>query len=614
MLFHRTAALWALGLAALIAAPRAVAQEPPAAPSFERGFFLQQHQGNLQAAAAAYEQALADGNLSAELRREAERRLAECREDLAAADLARLMPAGALVYAELSRPGDHLARLASMAGLARGGENDTKAGGSKPGDAVPLGPGLVLPRDFAISPALFDSLKPVRGVAVAMTSLPRHGPPGGLVVIHPGDASLLRGIVETVAQFLEPQEPIAGHKIYRLGPGGRDQAWLAVTTRLLVLSFDRDQLAGALERLGASTSESLATQNEFGRVQADREDALLFVHVNGPRMRAAIKELHGGAEPPQLNAVLDLDHLEGLTAALRTTRDNLNLEVKLTLAEGQRNLVYSLIRTAPLSQRSLAHVPQGAGLVALLGLNPAGPAIERGSPSASDAPTQSVAAMDLGRELFGNLEELAFFVAPSKQPGLPQIGVVLAVRDAAKSEALWGQLLALPALFAPQVPPPRDVTIEGRAGKQYLLPNAPPLALVRLEGSAIVGGTEEAVASAVGAGEGNRLTDDPQFRPLLSSLTPDSSKALLVHVGRMLKVAGSLDRGSDGPKMAQVGELLDRLAVVVVTNEGPTELVLHAAVSGLPNVPKLVQALAAPRGGRAEISVAAPPPPAAPRP
>jgi hypothetical protein len=114
------------------------------------------------------------------------------------------------------------------------------------------------------------------------------------------------------------------------------------------------------------------------------------------------------------------------------------------------------------------------------------------------------------------------------------------------------------------------------------------------------------MAAVARTGEGNRLTNDAQFQPLLSSLTPDSSKAVLVHVGRMLKVAGALDRGRDGPQMARVGELLDRLAVVIVTQEGPTELVLQAAVSGLPNVPKLVEALSAPRGARAEISVATP--------
>jgi hypothetical protein len=168
-------------------------------------------------------------------------------------------------------------------------------------------------------------------------------------------------------------------------------------------------------------------------------------------------------------------------------------------------------------------------------------------------------------------------------------------------------MLALPALFAPQAQPPRDVTIEGRAGKQFLLPEAPPLALVRLEQGAIVGGTDSAVAAAVRAGSGDSVSDDPQFRPLLSGLTADSSKAVLVHVGRMLKVAGSMDRGRDGQQMARLGELLDRLAVVVVTHEGPTELVVQAAVSGLPNVPRLVEALAAPReGGRPAVSGAAP--------
>ena len=59
--------------------------------------------------------------------------------------------------------------------------------------------------------------------------------------------------------------------------------------------------------------------------------------------------------------------------------------------------------------------------------------------------------MDLGRELFGNIVEASAFVLPASasQPGgppIPEVGIVLAVRQPEKSEALWNQLLTLPVV------------------------------------------------------------------------------------------------------------------------------------------------------------------------
>ena len=100
------------GLAVSLASVAARAEDPAAL--VQKGFYLQVHEGDLAGAAAAFERVVSNSAAPATLRHEAEVRLAQCREDLAAADLARLMPPNAIAYVELSRPGDQIARLAKM--------------------------------------------------------------------------------------------------------------------------------------------------------------------------------------------------------------------------------------------------------------------------------------------------------------------------------------------------------------------------------------------------------------------------------------------------------------------------------------------------------------------
>src|SRR5262249_28032384 len=121
-------------------------------------------------------------------------------------DLARLMPADTLVYAEVAHPGDQAERLIKMLGLIREPGAQTQAGG------ISLGNGLFFPNDFTVSPALVAELKKCGGVAMAMTGLDSHGQPEGLVALHTGNCDLLRGILETTVQVLEPGDPIEGFK------------------------------------------------------------------------------------------------------------------------------------------------------------------------------------------------------------------------------------------------------------------------------------------------------------------------------------------------------------------------------------------------------------------
>jgi hypothetical protein len=260
--------------------------------------------------------------------------------------------------------------------------------------------------------------------------------------------------------------------------------------------------------------------------------------------------------------------------------------------EGHHHLAYALIRTAPCGRSSLEYIPAGVAGVALIGLNPAN--VGSSVSPASEA-GQYVTAMDIGRELFANLDEAALFVAPTAAsaerhagPPIPDVGVVLVAKDVQRSEALWSQLLALPALFMPApAGGVNQVTIEGTAATEYRYPNAPPILLARVKDRAVVIGTAGATASAIrAAAEGKTIAQDAGFKPLLDRLTPSTSKAILVHAGRAAETAAGLARGNEAEELKFFASVLTNLRIALLTDEKPTQFTLRAEATGLPNMPE----------------------------
>jgi hypothetical protein len=547
---------------------------------FERGYYLQVHEENLAEAAAAFEQVMADGAVPVALRAEAKTRLAECREDLVSADFARLMSPDALAYIEITHPGEHVTRLLKMLGLVRAPDVDAaKTAGS------PLGNGLFLPDDFTISPALLAELKKMGGVAAMLSRLDQHGQPDGLVVLHPGSSYLLRGLLETAIQVLEPAEPIEGFKTYR----DPSRGWITVTARLFLIARSREQLTAAVARLHDPRSDSLGARQDFQAWRQDRQRALLFSYVNGRQLMRQFGPMLHGQEARIANTVLDLEHFDSIVAMLGTDDDGVSLRTQINLKPGHHNLAYAVVRTAPLTRRSLAAVPPGVAAVAMIGLNPP-------SADADHGPSNNTASvMDIGREVFANIEEVTMFALPAAGAGgakrsTPEIGLVFAVKDAAKSETLWSQLLALPTLLgAPGVQAVKKVTIEGQVGRVYQFPNAPPVVVVRTAANDLVVGTEGAVSESLKAlATKNAIRSDASFATLLERLTPNSSKALLLDAGRAMQTAIAMS-GGDNREMFVAGMLLKDLKVSLVTDETPMQFGFTVQATGLPNVPAIIK-------------------------
>ncbi|MCA8962897.1 MAG: hypothetical protein KDC38_20380, partial [Planctomycetes bacterium] len=395
-------------------------------PRFYRAYYLETEEGRAEAAAELYRLVIDDPSVSVELRSEATLRWEGCREEIASADLARLLRPETIAYLELTRPGDQLTELASQLGLLRGD------GGSA----------------FGLSPALLDGVLGIRGIAIGINGFDAmRGAPRGILVAHPGDVDVVRGLIETALPVAAaPADPIHGCATYVVEEDF--PVFITLTRRLVLVSPQRSTIERTVERLRGEVGPSLADEPDMHDSLARREEGLFYFGVNLHRLMPMVQpliQLEANRDPELrlLLATADLESLRSVSGHLRVGESGLQLDVELQLAEGHRNLIYDLFRMPSIDPETLAGVPRGAAGFVTAALNPRRPAME--SPSSQRT---AISWMDFGREVFGNIVGVAAFgievdgetLAGAPAPGL---ALVMTVNDPERTEALWTQLLGV---------------------------------------------------------------------------------------------------------------------------------------------------------------------------
>ena len=579
--------------------------------TLRNAYYLEQHEKDLAGAALLYEQITQLRNASPDMRAEAAQRLASCREATKAQDLASLMPADTILYAELRHPGQHLGNLIEMLGLAG---DPLAEPGRTPRIGIPGQPGIVLPQDLSISPALIRELSRFDSLAVAFTGFDlQTETPQGVIVINSGELDLLRGLIETAVQFVRPTDPISGFPAVAIDtPDIR--ATLAFTKRLIVAGTDRALVEGVLDRLSGKTIESLAGSPAFQERMAERSTALLFAHLN---VQNALKIAYAAAqhdsdirESLMMGQVaFDLAHLDSFTLTLGTDTDRLSGELRMALAEGQMNMVYNLVRTPPMRGRALRLAPAGSALVVALGVNPDLTAEGAQDVATKTQTVQAITGLDLAREVFANIREIAIFItppiedasAPSRHP-MPDIALAMVVGDADKSEALWDFVLSLPAKFTQQQSgPPHSEVMNGAEVQAYAMPDGPIIRVARIEHAIIIGLTEEALRSTLdGIAQGQSVLDDPELKAAIARVTDNTCVAAVAHAGRIIRMAAAFAPQCERPLLEAISRTADRTHVALVIDESPTEFRLAGHIGGLPSVDAVIETLA-------ESGVLAPP-------
>ncbi|MFH1748046.1 MAG: hypothetical protein ABIG44_13505 [Planctomycetota bacterium] len=581
-----------LALASQTAALRAESAED----RFYHAYYLEHASGDVAGAAELYAQVAKARQVDAEIKREAQNRLAACREELATDDFAKLMPPNTLAYVELNRPGQRLRGFIDELGLLSHPDDPPRAGENR----------------LAISPAILDAVLGMRGIAAAVTGFdPAAARPSGVVVFHPGDMELVRGLIETALPIqCALVEPIAGYPTYDV----EGEVFVTLTARLVVAGTHRGEIEGVIDRMRSPGEDSLATNPDLAEVLADRQDALLFFCVNPKPLMPLLHGLlaAGATQNHELaiaQALVDLDSLQSLSGRFDLSGHGLLAELTLRLDEGHRNLVYNLMRGPAIDRESLRCVPQGAAGFLALALNDA-PA-DYADPSSPPGGDPIVTALDFGRELFANINGIAVYALPpdgtektGKYPIL-HVAASLTVNDPARSRALWTELFGIASIASgggvslDGMP----FEIEGVTVHRYHFEDDVTVFFAIDDHHLLISSTETAMASSLRASHGGQsVLDDQKFTKPLSCLGPHATLAILGHPARCAQIAKQFMSEDEVAEMEPFLAPMTDTVVCVAVNHSDRMLRISAALTGLPDVGTLVSDLltAEQRRGRAQ--------------
>jgi len=572
--------------------------EPPA--DLYRAYYLENSARDYAAAKTLYDRVIADSGADESVRKQARLRADRCRDELAADNLASLVPPNVLGYVELRKPLALISSLAEAFGLAGKDIRDLLAERPDADATMPF----TLPKQITLSPALVEALSSFGGAAVAITGLENPNQPSGLLIVHHGNDLLLKGVLETGFQFAPTARKIADLPTF----GFQDKAIGVLTEALLIVGTSRNLVEEAVARLEGREGISLASRDDLKDVNARRAGATLFAYVDG---RACIEQArkhlvseHDQREFAQADAVLDFDHFRWATFAFGVRDKTISADLTVRMADDHRNLVFDLLRLPAMNRRTFGFVPADCAGVFGLGLNP----VTAPSASRDDADKGSdhvrISGLDILREFFGNIQEVSAFVvpgsgaSPSKKAGrrgsserIPDAALVIASNDIRKSTALWSRILSLPAMAEGGAPAePKAIDIAGTPARGFEIPEVGTVYLAELDGCLIVGTTKAAVRQSIQAHKKKKtIEDDAVMQAALKRVPSDSSLLLVVNGGRCAAIAAS--QASMGEAMPlNIGASAAKDTVVWFgLGQSASQMSLRIGVTGLPDLNQLIQ-------------------------
>jgi hypothetical protein len=585
-----------------IAASPAPAAATDVQSDLYRAYYLEHERGQYAQAKQLYDQALRSESGS-EIGRAAKAGSNRCRDQLAAKHFAQLMPPDALAYVEFNRPGEVCEKLAEMLGLT--GKSIAEVLSERP--SVNSSTMIHIPNEITISPALFNHVASFGGLAVALTDFDPHHtrPPAGVLVLHHGDTELLRGLLETAFQFSPTAEKIKDIPTFAIQVPEVGRITGVLTESLLIVGTGRDLVEGVVDRLTNPGTPSLGSRKDLADAISPHEGGTLFCYLDLQGMIKIARSTlgdndHARREFAVVNVMADLDNLRWATISMGIDDGSLGARLALRYAENHHSIVYNLMRLPPMSRQCLRNVPKNAAMLFGIGLNPALAQAAANAAGAQTSDQTAVTGFDIPRELFGNIREICAFVIPgtmSKPEGpdapdfIPNVGILLAANDVAKSGAVWGQLLAIQGLIAgDESAEPKQTKIGNTPVTIYNLPNCGNVYVAELDHCLAIGLTRSAMKATLRAHDKQEsILDDEVMGKILAGMPTDSSIMWAAHVGRLAKVAAGT--GNPGIAMAAqpAAELCDNMVAWFGLGQSPNQLTIEGALTGLPDLNKALK-------------------------
>ena len=613
------------------------AQARPASVLLQEGLYAEEIEGNLDAAIKIYEQIAADKSAGARYAAQAMYRLGLCYQkkqdyqnakatfekliarfpeeksiiekiqplldQMSTQDPAALMPAETLVYLEIGSPGKQIETILNM---LKGTplENPLAVISARGGPGVGVGPAGALAS--LLNPSMITEFKKIRGVALGFQAIHSNNPPL-VAVIYPGESDALRGIIIAgLGMMFQAGEPIAGMQTLRMG----DISGAAYDDNIIILASPIDRLTWCVKQYKGITNEpTLVSQNKaFQKLSRKaREQNAYTIWADVDRIFPMLKEEMPDEQRRLIESVGDIGNVDEFTACLSLEENGIAVETNIGFKDGHNCLAYNLIRTPNISKAGFEAVPPEAVAVVSLALSEA----KGGGVAGARKALKKLTGLDIGRELFANIEQVTLFALPPTptsnkhllakniSPIVPCLGLAVTSHNSKRTHQLFTQLLTIANLAMnlsmgeesdqPTIPTPGKYRIGifddvpaycyvGQAGKSTILSLTPEVLQTSLP--------------SVKSGK-SALSTGP-LHEILSQLPSDASKLVTVNAGGAIRLADthlcqSLDVRSDPNRnllsklLGQLAQACDNTNVRLHTGEKANNFALKTSISGLPD-------------------------------
>ncbi len=523
-------------------------------------------------------------------------------EELGNADPAALMPPETLVYIETGSPGRQIETILNMLKGTPFENPLAVLGGGKSGKS----PGDIL--GALMNPAMMAEFKKIRGMGIGVTGVAQNNPPM-VAVLFPGKSDALRGLILAALGMVgTPGEPIEGMQTVNIS----GMAGAAYDDNIVIIAQPADQLAWSVKQYkGVTSKPTLASTNKsFVKISKKaRQENALTLWANVDEVYAGLSKMIPQEHMPQhirmADGIADFKNIDDLIVFFNIQENGIAFEQNIAFKDGHNCIAYNMIRTPNLSRAGFEAVPSEAvGLVSI--------ALGEARSAQSLAVSKSIenfTGLDIGREIFANIEQINLFVLPPDSsssgsnigalPIVANLGLAVTSRNPQQTREILTQLLKVANLVTGQT----DVgQLEQGTGKYQIgLVNNQKLYcyMNQMNKTTVLSLNPDVVETSVSAIRRRRsvCTAGP-LNEAVSKLSPSTSKLMLINVGGGIRVADAyLTATYNNPQnpahktLAQLALACDKTSIQLGTDERINNFNVRLSIDQLPPLDNLFPVL-----------------------
>jgi tetratricopeptide (TPR) repeat protein len=507
--------------------------------------------------------------------------------ELIDSDPAALMPPETVVYFELGSPGKQVETILNM---LKGTPLENPLAVMGRGGAQPQGQSPAQVLNAIFNPSMMAEFKKIRGMAAGFTEI-KNNSANGIIVFYPGESDALRGLIMAGLGIAgKPAESIDGMNILSF----EDNAGVAYDDKVIIVAQPMDLLKKSIslyKRKGSSPN--LAENNKaFAQIgKAVRKQNAITVWVKADQLFQAIKaqEKRPTEGMSIIETFLEPQNIDEFIYTLSISNDAINSDAKLTFKSGYQGIAYNMFRTPSLTKDGFTGVPADAVALMSFALSPnLGEKIQK--------PLARVTGLDIGREIFDNIEQVNIFITPAafseNQKRMPAallgcLGISLTSKNPQQTGQILRTILGTVNTVTSSLQGDKEQSVS-QADKYMLHAGGQNLYcyLGQIQNATILTFSPDILKSAQ---QGKSVLTAGPLQNSIVQLSPDTSKLVLLNAGGCVKIAESFVKTSndnpDNPaykNLDQIAAVLDKTILRIQTSEKDDSLAIHAGIENIP--------------------------------